>query len=139
MCIHNIYFPFYHLFSFRSSIVWIHTLHCLNDYERITVNTVVSELYLIRLIQYFWCMNNHIKIRTQNILFPLFHLYLFHLLILRSHNLHCLINFGINQSKHSGKWIHFNYTETLYFKQYIIIFKVLFIIFCFHCNISFTL
>ena len=78
----------------------------------------------------YWCFHHHNKNCTHNILLPLFHLYLFHLYIVRSHKRRCLVGFGNDQDKYIGKWILSNLTETMfwfviaiclyYIKEYIV-------------------
>ena len=63
-------------------------------FETITVNRVVSGSFLNKLERYFWSVHHHNKGRTHNILFLLFHLYLFKISIVLSHKLHCLNYFG---------------------------------------------
>ena len=75
--------------------------------------SLVSELFLIQLIQCFWCVHHHTKNLTHNIMFVLFNLYLFSPSIRWSDKLHCLIYFCNNHGKQSDKWISFDYIETI--------------------------
>ena len=111
---HNIFLPMYHLYYFWILIIWNYKLHCSKVFINISKNMVVNQWYLIQLEQYLWSENHHNKNSTHNILFPLFHSYLFHILIVRSHELHCLIEFCNNKRIPIGDWICFNFTKTVF-------------------------
>ena len=95
-CTNNIMLLFYHLLSFWISIFRSHKLYCLKNYRRITWNVLAGGLYVIQLIQFFWCVHNHTKTFTDNIFCHCF-IYIFILLfisvsnlIVQRHKLHCL-------------------------------------------------
>ena len=123
------FFPLYNLFSFIISIFLYHKLHFVNNSETITWNRLVSGLVLVQLIQYFWCVHHHTKNCTHNF-FYIF-LCLFHLSILRSHNIDCYINFWNNNVEQSGKWL-FPVRLKIGFQSVHHHKKVVLIIFCFH-------
>ena len=63
-------------------------------------NIVVSELFLIRLDRCFWSVHHHNKRHTNNIFFPLYHLYIWKMLVVQNHKIHCskgFINIKVNR------------------------------------------
>ena len=131
-------FPLYHWFDFRIFIVQIHRLHCLNDFEMMTVIRGVSELFLF---DRYSCFDVYIIIIKFVLIIFCLHCVIYTYF---TYQLFQVIRFVfwstfvmIKGNRVLGNSFQFDNIDV--FDQYIIIIKSVLIIYFFHCIIYFPL
>ena len=111
--IHTVLFSMDHLFCFQILILWSHKIYCLKfgglfQKTEWQVDHILSDqnnIFDQEIIK--------INIFTNNNLFSIFHIYLFHILIVQSKNIYFMIWFCNDQRTSIGKRICFDWTKTV--------------------------